>query len=159
MKLLLLVPILLLVSLTPINATTIKPDIIVPMTKHGAATYYVKADIHGLGQVDLMVDTGSGFSTINEHSLSILKQKGMVRYKKDLVGILANGNKMKVAVYTIASMNIGENCLLKDIDAAVFPGKTRQILGLSALRKTAPFMFSVQPPELTLTQCDNKLNT
>lgn len=159
MKSLLLVPFLLLVSLTPLNATIIKPDIIVPMTIQGAATYYVKAYIHGLGQTDLMVDTGSGFSTINEHSLAILKQKGMVRYKKDLVGILANGNKMKVAIYTIASMNIGGNCLLKDVDAAVFPGKTRQILGLSALSKAAPFTFSVQPPELSLTQCDNKQNT
>ena len=158
MKFLLLVPFLLLVSFSPINATTIKPDIIVPMTIHSAATYYVKANIHGLGQVDLMVDTGSGFSTINEHSLAILKQKGMVRYKKDLVGILANGSKMKVAVYTIASMNIGGKCLLTDIDAAVFPGKTRQILGLSALRKAAPFMFSMQPPELVLSQCENKQN-
>ncbi len=155
MKLLLLVLSLALVSFSSINATIIRPDIIVPMTIHGAATYYVKADIHGLGQVDLMVDTGSGFSTINEHSLAILKQKGMVRYKKDLVGILANGRKMKVAVYTIASMNIGESCFLKDVDAAVFPGKTRQILGLSALSKAAPFIFSVQPPELVLSQCDS----
>ena len=34
----------------------------------------------------------------------------------------------------------------------MFPGKTRQILGLSALRQAAPFIFSLNPPELVLSK-------
>jgi hypothetical protein len=39
------------------------------------------------------------------------------------------------------------------VEAAVFPGKTRQILGLSALKKAAPFIFSMDPPNLVLSNC------
>jgi hypothetical protein len=35
----------------------------------------------------------------------------------------------------------------------VFPARTRQILGLSALNKAAPFTFSVDPPSLVLSNC------
>lgn len=133
-----------------------KPTTSVTMTSHGAATFYVKGEILGVGPVEMMVDTGSGYSTINEHTLSLLKINGHARYKKDLIGILANGKKMRVEVYTLSAISIGDNCWLYDIDAAVFPGKTRQILGLSALKHTAPFMFSMNPPELILSNCNSK---
>jgi predicted aspartyl protease len=107
----------------------------------------------------MMVDTGSGYSTINEQTLSVLKQNGTARYIKDLVGVLANGEKMRVQVYRLSAINIGGQCWLHDVDAAVFPGKTRQILGLSALRKTSPFMFSMEPPELRLSNCKANLES
>jgi len=58
-----------------------------------------------------------------------------------------------VPVYVIRSLTIGENCRLRNVEAAVFPGATRQILGLSALKKAAPFTFSFDPPHLTLSNC------
>ena len=39
----------------------------------------------------------------------------------------------------------------------MFPGKTRQILGLSALRQAAPFIFSMNPPKLVLCNCTDRL--
>lgn len=131
----------------------------VEMTNLGAATYYVKGEILGLGAVNMMVDTGSGYSTINEHTLKVLKKNGAAHYVKDLVGILANGEKMRVAVYRLSAINIGGSCWLHNIEAAVFPGKTRQILGLSALRKTSPFLFSMEPPELKLSNCKTQLES
>ena len=131
----------------------------VEMTNLGASTYYVKGEILGLGAVNMMVDTGSGYSTINEHTLKVLKKNGAAHYVKDLVGILANGEKMRVAVYRLSAINIGGSCWLHNIEAAVFPGKTRQILGLSALRKTSPFLFSMEPPELKLSNCKTQLES
>jgi len=125
----------------------------VEMMNMGASTYYVKGEIQGLGSVNMMVDTGSGYSTINEHTLEVLKKNGAAHYVKDLIGTLANGEKMRVEVYLLNAINIGGDCWLRNIEAAVFPGKTRQILGLSALRKTSPFLFSMEPPELKLSNC------
>jgi len=129
----------------------------IPMRDKGAETYYVDGDIHGVGPVDLMVDTGSGYMTINETTLGILRESGGATYVKDLSGILANGATMTVPVYRIAELRIGASCTLRDVEAAVFPGKTRQILGLSALRQAAPFIFSLNPPKLVLSNCTDRL--
>ena len=129
----------------------------VPMRDKGAATFYVDGDITGVGAVDLMVDTGSGYMTINEETLGILQESGGATYVKELSGILADGSVLTVPVYRINEMRIGPTCKLKDVEAAVFPGKTRQILGLSALKQAAPFIFSMDPPKLVLSNCTVKV--
>jgi predicted aspartyl protease len=126
----------------------------VAMQEKSAATFYVKGDIHGFGPVELMVDTGSGYTTINEETLAALQERNAARYVKQLRGVLADGTELEVPVFAISRMRIGTQCWLKDVEAAVFPGKSRQILGLSALRRAAPFIFSVDPPALVLSHCD-----
>lgn len=129
----------------------------VPMHEKGAATYYVNGEIAGVGAVDLMVDTGSGYMTINEETLGILQKSGSVAYVKELSGILADGSRMTVPVYRLSQVRIGPSCTLYDVEAAVFPGKTRQILGLSALRQASPFIFSMNPPKLVLSNCAERV--
>lgn len=129
----------------------------IPMRDKGAATYYVDGDIHGVGPVDLMVDTGSGYMTINEETLGMLQTSGDATYVKDLSGVLADGSTMTVPVYRITQLRIGTSCTLRDVEAAVFPGKTRQILGMSALRHAAPFIFSMNPPKLVLSNCTERV--
>ena len=123
------------------------------MEERAAATLYVSVQLGGYGTEALMVDTGSGYMTINEVTLDALKREGAARYVKQLQGVLADGSELEVPVYTIARVGIGGSCWLSDVEAAVFPGASRQILGLSALRKAAPFIFSVEPPELVLSRC------
>lgn len=130
-------------------------DTSVPMRDGGSATYYVEADLDGVGQMDFMVDTGSGYLTINEETLATLKRLGGVSYLYDLQAVLADGSEMIMPVYRIKSLSIGGRCRLTDVEAAVFPGATRQILGLSALKKAAPFIFSFDPPNLVLSNCPN----
>ena len=125
----------------------------IPMRDKGGATYYVNGFIDGLGDLEMMVDTGSGYFTINREALDRLDGRPDVRYLKDLRGILANGQELIVPVYRIGALRIGGDCWVHDVEAAVFPGTSRQILGLSALRRASPFVFSVDPPELTLSSC------
>ena len=125
----------------------------IPMQAKGADTYYIKGNIRGLGSTEFMVDTGSGYVTINEHTLAILKDKGEAIYVKDLMGILADGQRKVFPVYRIASIRLGDDCELRNVEAAVFPGRTRQILGLSGLKKAGAFTFSFDPPQLTLSNC------
>ena len=150
-----IVTLLLCAFTLSISATALanEPLIPIPMQDKGAETYYIKGEIRGLGSTEFMVDTGSGYVTINEHTLEILKSKGEVTYVKELIGILADGQRKVVSVYRIASILLGENCEITNVEAAVFPGRTRQILGLSGLKKAGGFTFSFDPPQLTLSTC------
>jgi len=148
-----LLSVLLFPALT-VGATTGDFGISVAMQEKSAATFYVDGEIQGYGPVHLMVDTGSGYMTINERTLAALKRSGTARYVKDLIGVLADGSELRLPVYSISRLRIGERCWIEDVEAAVFPGEARQILGLSALRRAAPFIFSVDPPSLTLSRCD-----
>ncbi len=125
----------------------------VPLHEKGASTYYIAGHIEGYGETEFMVDTGSGYTTINQHTLEILKAKGKAKYSKQLIGVLADGTEKVVPVYRITRLNLGGKCELSDIEAAIFPGKTRQILGLNALRQTGEFTFSFNPPALSFAQC------
>ena len=129
-------------------------DTLVPITKKGITTYYVSGSINGSDSLDFLVDTGSGHSAINEETLANLTEQGSAKFVKKVSATLANGSKVLLSVYKIASINIGGNCMIHDIEAVVLPGKTRNILGLSALEKTAPFAVSVNPPRLMLSQCE-----
>ena len=128
----------------------------IPIRITKAATFYVAGYLDGYGVVDMMVDTGSSYTTINEAALKVLQENGAVTYVKDLTGIMADGTRKVVPVYRISSMSIGEDCLLHNVEAAVFPGHTRQILGLSALKLAAPFAFSLKPPTLMLSNCADR---
>jgi predicted aspartyl protease len=126
----------------------------VAMNAKGGTTFYVAGQITGIGPVDLMVDTGSGYMTINEEMLAALKLAGQVRFVTKMRGKLANGSILELPVYSIEAVRIGEACWLHDVEAAVFPGNTRPILGLNALQRAAPFIFSFEPPSLVLSYCD-----
>ena len=147
-----LLPLLFALPL-PVSVQAADFDTHIAMVNGGAATFYVPGQIPGAGATDFMVDTGAGYTAINQETLDSLLHAGRAHYVKDLVGVLANGDRMVVKVYRVGAINLGGNCWLHNVDAAVFPGKTRQILGLSALSKAAPFIFSVDPPKLSLSNC------
>lgn len=125
----------------------------VPMRTIGSNTYYVSGQIGGLGDVDMLVDTGSSYSTITPGTLEILQLQDRVRFVRKLRGMMADGRKLTVPIYRIGSISVGRDCWLHDVEAAVFPEHTRNILGLSALTKAAPFTFSLEPPALILSNC------
>ena len=148
-KHLLSIPLLAFATLLAADEFTVE----VPMHIKGAHTYYVSGRIGDSLSDDFMVDTGSSYMMINELTLAQLESMGEAQYLRELTGILADGTEMQVPVYRLSAVRIGEKCLLQDVEAAVFPGDTRQILGLSALQKAAPFIFSTQPPKLQLSHC------
>ncbi len=148
---LLLTALLIAVPLGAVRAAP--PDHAIPMTHKGASTYYVRGTIAGYGSVEFLVDTGSGYTTISEHTLAILRRSGDATFVRTLTGMLADGTRRVVPVYRIRSITLGRGCVLRDIDAAVFSHRVRPILGLSALEKAAPFLFSTSPPRLVVSNC------
>ena len=143
---------LLLLSIGGAYATTQTRNI--PMQDIGRGTYYVNVALADLSSSQFMVDTGSGYVAINQESLNRLKNNKQVSYMRDIKGILANGTVYVVPIWRVSSLTLNDKCTLRNIEVAVFPGKTRQILGLSALKKAAPLQISFDPPELILSNCD-----
>ena len=125
----------------------------IPMNQKQLATYYIEANMHGSGAVEFMVDTGAGYTTINEDTLALLKAAGNAEYIGELTGVMADGSQHRLPVYLIRSLVLGKDCVLSNVEAAVFPQNTRMLLGLTALEKAAPFVFSTNPPLLSLSNC------
>ena len=137
-------------------ALTVMADdavVAVPMQAKSGGTYYIKAGFGNGVSHELMLDTGSEYLVINEHTLKLLSDQSQAKYLNDITGVLANGTELKVPVYRLASVTIG-SCVVRDTAAAVFPGNTREILGLTVLRKIAAFSVSLDPAVLTLHNCD-----
>ena len=125
----------------------------VPLHSQGSQTYYIESRIHGAGQVSMLVDTGSGYSVIDEGILGRILEKGDAVFVKHLRGIMANGSTLTVPLYHIGAITLGRQCVIRDVEAVVLPAGSRPILGISTLQKAAPFEFSFDPPALTLSDC------
>jgi predicted aspartyl protease len=133
-------------------------DIHIPLRDKGIATYYVEGQIDGAGVIDLLVDTGAGYTAINEKTLRTLRRKGLATHVKDMSARLADGSRVVVPIYRVRKLNIGGSCEVHDVEVAVLPGKSRCILGLGTLKRVAPFMVSVDPPRLSLSNCGKALS-
>jgi len=125
----------------------------IPMHTKGTVTYYVSGFINGAVTSDFLVDTGSGYVTINTKTLKKLNREGSAEFVKKISAVMADGSETVVPVYRLATLKLSDNCIIQDIEAAVMPGSTPNILGLNALKKAAPFSMSMTPPVLTLAGC------
>lgn len=125
----------------------------VAMQKHDAGTLYVSGVIEGYGAVNLLVDTGSSHLVINETILEKLNALGRVQPAGELGGVMADGSRRVVPKYRVSGLRLGQACWIRDIEAAVFPGNARPILGMNALARVAPFTISADPPSLSVHRC------
>ncbi len=132
-------------------------DTHIPLIDKGIATYYVQGRIDGAGAIDLLVDTGAGYTAINQKTLKVLRRKGLAKHVRDINATLANGSRTVVPIYRVKRLEIGGSCEIEDVEVAVLPGATRCILGLGTLKKVAPFMVSLEPPRLSLSNCRKSL--
>ncbi len=125
----------------------------VPMRGIAAGTFYVEADVAGIGMVDFLVDTGSGYTAIGATLLERMERTGDAVFVKQLEGVMADGSLKVVPVYRLSEIRLGE-CQLRNVEAAVFGPGTRPILGMRDLSRLAPFTFSTNPPGMRMGQCD-----
>jgi hypothetical protein len=66
---------------------------------------------------------------------------------------MADGRTKAINVYSVEQLVLGQSCRIGPLEVAVIPGATRNILGLSALNKAAPFAIYTSPPTLALSGC------
>lgn len=126
----------------------------IPVHEKSGSTLYVAGRIEGYGSTEFLIDTGASHLAINADMLKVLERGGHAQFLRRLTGHMADGRRRSVPIYRISGIVIGEHCVLRNVEAAVLPGSTRNILGLSALRRAAPFTLSMDPPALSLSGCD-----
>jgi len=159
-----LLPLVVVVGLFPVAGHAAAPaldeppgPVSVDLQRRNSGTYYIPGAIQGYGEVELLVDTGSSFLAINEAMLSALESTGSAIFSHELRGCMADGTDTVVPVYRLAAVRLGAECWVQDVEAAVFPGTSRPILGMNTLVRLAPFTFSTEPPQIALNQCTTDL--
>jgi predicted aspartyl protease len=125
----------------------------VPMQQRASGNYYVEGTLSGGIRTDLLVDTGSGYVSLAPAVFERLRAAPGTVFLRDIVGSMANGRSLKVPVYRIERLALSAHCVLHDVEVTVMPGSTRSILGLSALRRVAPFALDLEPARLMLSGC------
>lgn len=118
-----------------------------------SGNYYVEVTMGAGATGDFLVDTGSGFVVLTEKSFRAVRDLPGTRRLRTINGAMANGKVQQVPLYRVAQLQLGDSCLLQDVEVAVIPGGTRNILGLSVLRRVAPFAMELSPPTLLFSDC------
>jgi predicted aspartyl protease len=125
----------------------------VTLQRHTAGTFYVDGAIRGYGELRMLVDTGSSYLVIGQAILDRLRASGAATYSRDLEGVMADGSVRVIPVYRVGALRLGADCWVHDVEAAIFPGSTRPILGMNILAQLAPFTSSAEPPSLGVQRC------
>ena len=125
----------------------------IPMQQHDSGNYYLSARLNGVVQAEFLLDTGAGFVTINRDALRALKKERDIEKVNRVAMRMANGALQAVDVYRVDVLELGDGCDVGPIDVAVIPGSTRNILGINALAKAAPFAVYVSSPTLAVSAC------
>lgn len=128
----------------------------VAMTTSPGGTGYVEATLAGSVTASFLIDTGSSMLVINQNTFNALKRNSHVSFSHEAAARLANGKLHRVDVYTVHQFRIGKHCDLGKVEIAVIK-KGNNILGMSALKKAAPFAVSINPPTLMLSECTQEL--
>jgi len=121
----------------------------IPMQLVSSGAFYVKASLDSLVDTDMLLDTGSGYVSLSSDTFGKIKDEPGTVFMRFITGVMANGKASRVPVYLISELRLSEQCVLHDVEVAVFQNATRDILGLSALRQMQPLTLQMDPPMLT----------
>ena len=130
-------------------------DVSLPMWQQGSGGYYLRGVFDGGVESDLLVDTGSSYVVLSRDTMARLERDGATAFLRTIRGTTAAGRVMKVKVYSVSELALGDDCILRDIEAVALPGADRDILGLSALRRLQPFAIQLEPAVLTVSTCSS----
>lgn len=131
-------------------ATAAAGPSVIDLERNPAGTYYLDGAIDGFGEISLLLDTGSSYLVISEAMRQQLAHAGRLQSGRELHGTMADGSRQVISTYRVSALRVGEHCWIRDVEAAVFPGNARPILGMNVLSVLAPFTFSTEPPQLDL---------
>lgn len=136
----------LLFALLPL--ATVAEPVSIPLEAADTGTYYVKAGLNAAVETELLLDTGSGYVSLSSKTFARLMDGSRPAPERTITGILADGKAVSVPIYRVAELKLG-NCVLHDIEVAVFRNAARDILGLNALKQMQPFTLQLDPPQLS----------
>lgn len=126
----------------------------IPLAQQSSGALYIEGQVNDSVSADFLLDTGSGMVTVGRDLFSQIKRSGPVEKVGRVAARLANGRLQPVDLYLVQRFRLGEHCEIGPLEVAVMPGKGRNILGMSALSRAAPFAVHMAPPSLAISSCD-----
>jgi len=120
-----------------------------PLHTAGSGTLYLDGMLIGKVNTEMLLDTGSGYVSLSRETFNQVKSDTGTKFLREIRAVMANGKTMAVPVYEIAQLSLGAHCMLYDVEVAVMPNGSRDILGLNALRQLQPLTIQLDPPQLT----------
>lgn len=130
-------------------------DVLVPMTDSGAGNYSVAGSFGTDPAAEFLIDTGAALTTISSGLFRSLQRTRQLEPVRRVAARLADGRLRAMNVYRVDDFRLGDHCSLGTIEVAVIANDGRNILGMSALAKTAPFGLHLTPAALALTRCQD----
>ncbi len=124
----------------------------VDLTRSGAGSLYMDAEIGGV-TASFLVDTGAAMVTVDKTLFKRMRESGDIREVRRVAARLANNRLQIMTVYEVAHFQVGDACELGPVEVAVMNGAGRNLLGLSALGRAAPFTIHTSPPAIVLSGC------
>jgi predicted aspartyl protease len=143
----------LLVLATPAGVQAADFDFKIAMSQADSGNFYVKGRFGNEESTDFLVDTGSGLVILSEPAFKRIAVMAGSKPVSRKAARMADGRTKAINVYSVEQLVLGQSCRIGPLEVAVIPGATRNILGLSALNKAAPFAIYTSPPMLALSGC------
>lgn len=134
----------------------------VPLSSTAGGAYQVTMQIIGVAQSDteFLLDTGAAMMSINSAFFKVLQAKEAVHKLREVAVRLADGRRRLLSVYEVRGLRIADGCELGSVEAVLVPGEGRNLLGLNALYRLAPFTVNFSPdPILNVSSCGAKVSS
>jgi predicted aspartyl protease len=128
-----------------------EPAAQIAMTQSAGGTLYLNGRTAGV-TAEFLLDTGAGMVTLSESTFAAIRHRAGVQHVRQMGARLANNRVQLMDVYRVEQFAVG-SCELGPIEVAVMKGGSRNLLGLSALGVAAPFSIAMDPPSLSLSNC------
>ena len=128
----------------------------VPMKPSGSGSFVVTASMAGV-EANFLLDTGASMVTLNREVFEQVKAQGGVLPAGQVAARTASGRLEMLQLYRIEEFSLG-GCELGPLEVAVLKRGGRNLLGMSALTRSAPFAVSTTPPALGLSRCGSGIH-
>ena len=157
-----LMPLLLAVATSLVASTLVHPEanaqpaMEIPLEATGGGAYELTLSVAGNPDFEaaFLLDTGAAMVTVSEGLYRQLKKVTETRQLRTVAGRMADGRYKQFPVYEIKGLTLGDSCDLQTLEVLVVGGKGRNLLGLNALERVAPFTMSLAPPALLISGCN-----
>lgn len=114
-------------------------------------TLHVAARFDASHTTRFLLDTGSAFVVLTDETRRELQRAGKLERLRELNAVMANNASVRAPVFRVSALDLGNGCVIRDFEAVALPGARKNILGLTALKRVAPFTIQFGPDRLALT--------
>lgn len=106
-------------------------------------------------ETEMLLDTGSSYVALSKSTFNRINENTEIKFSRYIFGAMADGRVEQVPLYLLDELKLADNCVLQNVEAAVFTNATTDIIGLNALQHLQPFTLQMTPAILSSQSCSS----